>query len=76
MDYMTVIIATLTAMSVVGLAWLGGYRLGLASGISAERELADRRINGVLARENQRKPKSQKSKRRATRKGSSGGSLW
>jgi len=76
MDHMTAIIATLAAMSVVGLAWLGGYRIGLASGISAERELADRRINGVLARENQRKPKSQKAKRKATRKGSSGGALW
>jgi len=76
----TIIIGTLAAMSVVGLAWLGGYRLGLASGISAERELADRRIQGVLASENKRRPKTQKAKRKATRKGlpkgSSGGALW
>lgn len=76
MEPTTIIIGTLTAMSVVGLAWLGGYRLGLASGVSAERELADRRIQGVLASENKRKPKSQKAKRKATRKASSGGALW
>lgn len=76
MDTTTVIIATLAATSIVGLAWLGGYRLGLASGVSAEREVADRRIQGVLASENKRKPKSQKAKRKATRKGSSGGALW
>jgi len=68
MEPTTIIVATLTAMSIVGLAWLGGYRLGLASGVSAERELADRRIQGVLASENKRKPKSQKAKRKATRK--------
>jgi hypothetical protein len=68
MEPTTIIIATLAAISVVGLAWLGGYRLGLASGVSAERELADRRIQGLLASENKRKPKSQKAKRKATRK--------
>jgi hypothetical protein len=68
MEPTTIIVATLAAMSIVGLAWLGGYRLGLASGVSAERELADRRIQGVLASENKRKPKSQKAKRKATRK--------
>ena len=76
MDTTTVIIATLAAISVVGLAWLGGYSLGLANGTSAERENADRRIQGVLASENKRKPKSQKAKRKATRKGSSRGPLW
>lgn len=68
MDTTTVIIATLAATSLTGLAWLGGYRVGMTSGISAERELADRRINGLLAQENARKPKSQKAKRKATRK--------
>lgn len=68
MEPTTIIIGTLTAISVVGLVWLGGYRLGLASGVSAERELADRRIQGVLASENKRKPKSQKAKRKASRK--------
>lgn len=60
MDYMTVIITTLTAMSVVGLAWLGGYRLGLANGISDERARANLRINGLLAQENKRKPRARR----------------
>lgn len=60
MEPTTIIIATLAAISVVGLAWLGGYRLGLASGISAERELADRRIKGLLAAENKRKPRARR----------------
>lgn len=76
MDTTTVIIATLTAISVIGLAWIGGYRLGLSSGTEAERHLADRRMNGLLDSINQRKPKTQKNKRKASRKGSSGGALW
>lgn len=60
MEPTTIIIATLAAISVVGLAWLGGYRLGLASGISAEREVADRRIKGLLAAENKRKPRARR----------------
>jgi hypothetical protein len=52
--------ATLAAMGVVGMAWLGGYRLGLANGTSAERDLADRRINGLLAQENKRKPRTRR----------------
>lgn len=55
MEYTNIIIATLAAMGVVGLAWLGGYRLGLDTGINAERKLANRRVNGVLAEENSRK---------------------
>jgi hypothetical protein len=42
------------------MAWLGGYRLGLANGTSAERDLADRRINGLLAQENKRKPRTRR----------------
>jgi hypothetical protein len=56
MEPMTVIIGTLAAMSVIGLAWIGGYQVGQSCGISAERELADRRIKGPLAAENKRKP--------------------
>jgi len=58
MDYITIILGTLAAISVVGLAWLGGYELGQSNGISAERELADRRIAGLLAQENKRKPRA------------------
>ena len=60
MNEIIIIGATLAAMSVVGLAWLGGYRLGLANGTSAKRELADRRINGLLAQENKRKPRARR----------------
>jgi hypothetical protein len=60
MDYINIILGSLAAISVVGLAWLGGYRLGLANGTSAERDLADRRINGLLAQENKRKPRTRR----------------
>lgn len=60
MDYMTIIIATLAAMGVVGLAWLGGYQVGASCGANAERELADRRIKGLLAAENKRKPRTRR----------------
>jgi hypothetical protein len=68
MDYITIIIGSLTAISVVGLAWLGGYELGQANGISTEREVADRRINGVLESVNSRRPKAAKNRRKAARK--------
>lgn len=60
MDHMTIIIATLAATSIVGLAWLGGYRLGLANGTSDERARANLRINGLLAQENKRKPRARR----------------
>jgi hypothetical protein len=57
---MTVIIVTLAAMSVTGLAWLGGYQVGQRCGINAERELSNRRINGLLKQENKRKPRARR----------------
>lgn len=60
MDPTTIIATTLAATSVVGLAWLGGYRLGVANGHTTERELADRRIKGLLAAENKRKPRARR----------------
>ena len=68
MEPTTIILGTLAATSVVGLAWLGGYRLGLANGISDERALADRRINGVPESVNSRRPKAAKNRRKAARK--------
>ena len=56
----TIIIGTLAAIGVTGLAWIGGYQVGQSGGISAERELADRRINGLLAQENKRKPRARR----------------
>jgi len=70
MEPMTLLIVVAAAIAVIGLAWVGGYQIGRQCGISAERELADRRINGLLAQENARKPKSQKAKRKAARKAS------
>ena len=63
MDYITIILGSLAAISVVGLAWLGGYELGQANGTNAERELADRRINGLLAQENKRKPRTRRARK-------------
>ena len=62
------ILAALALAALVGLAWLGGYELGTASGASAEREMANRRVNGVLDSLNSRRPKSAKNKRKAARK--------
>jgi hypothetical protein len=60
MDYMTIIILAAAAIAVIGLAWIGGYQIGQSCGISAERELADRRIQGLLAAENKRKPRARR----------------
>jgi hypothetical protein len=62
MEYLNIIIATLGAISVIGIAWLGGYQLGQASGIDTERELANRRVNALLKKENARKPRRRASK--------------
>jgi hypothetical protein len=48
MDYITIIIASAAALGFIGLAWLGGYELGQSHGMDAERNLADRRVKGVL----------------------------
>ena len=48
MDYLTIIAVIAAAIGFVGLAWVGGYELGQAHGIDAERNLADRRVKGVL----------------------------
>ena len=45
------------------------FAFGRQVGTKSERQLADRRINGVLAYENRRKPKSQKNKRKQVRRG-------
>lgn len=55
-------IVLLIATAQAGFAW------GRIVGRKRERQLADRRINGVLAEERARKPKSQKAKRKQSRK--------
>jgi hypothetical protein len=68
MEPITIILATLALAALVGLAWLGGYELGQANGITTERQSANRRVNGVLDSLNNRKPKTQRGKRKAARK--------
>ena len=68
MEPTTIILATLALAALVGLAWLGGYELGQANGITTERTSANRRVNGVLDSLNSRRPKSAKNKRKAARK--------
>jgi hypothetical protein len=63
MDYITIVAATLAAIGVLGLAWLGGYELGQSNGISAQREIADRRVEAVLKKENKRKPRSRRTRK-------------
>ena len=57
MDYTTIILSVVVIGALVALAWLGGYELGTASGANAERELANRRVNGVLDSINKAKPR-------------------
>jgi hypothetical protein len=68
MDYTTIILSVMAVGALVALAWLGGYEIGQASGISTERASANRRVNGVLDSLNNRKPKTQRGKRKAARK--------
>ena len=72
MEPISIIIGTIAVAAIAGLAWVGGYELGQASGhasgITAERTSANRRVNGVLDSLNNRKPKTQRGKRKAARK--------
>lgn len=68
MDYTTIILSVMAVGALVALAWLGGYELGTASGANAERELANRRVNGVLDSLNNRRPKAAKNRHKAARK--------
>lgn len=66
MEPTTIILGTLAIAALCGLAWLGGYELGSASGANAERELANRRVRGVLDSINKRKPR-RAAKRKASK---------
>ncbi|MBU3666722.1 MAG: hypothetical protein FGM15_12725 [Chthoniobacterales bacterium] len=80
MTTLTIILITAAAAIVVVLAWLGGYEIGMNSGIDAERKLANKRVNGVLDHcrdiqvalddlsRRKRRPKSAKNRRKASRK--------
>jgi hypothetical protein len=62
MDPITIIIGTGIAASLVGLAFLSGHEYGRKRGIVTERNLANLRVNAVLASENKRKPRTRRSK--------------
>jgi hypothetical protein len=68
MDYTTIILSVMAVGALVALAWLGGYEIGQANGITAERQSANRRVNGVLDSLNSRRPKAAKNRRKAARK--------
>ena len=78
MDTLTIIIGTLALAGLVGMAFLGGYQLGEATGTDNERALCNTRINGILAGErridavvayeNNRRPKARKNRMKASRK--------
>jgi hypothetical protein len=70
MDPLTIILVTVAAGALIALAWMSGYELGTSAGVSAERDLANRRVRGVLEYENNRRPKSAKNKRKAARRAS------
>ena len=67
METSHVIIITL-ALALVGIVAYFAYGHGLKVGVSTERLLADRRVQGVLDYENKRRPKSAKNKRKAARR--------
>ena len=66
MDYMTIIIVTLAATGVIGLAWLGGYQVGQSQNNTAR--LARPTVSQLIDQLNVKKPKSQRAKRKAARK--------
>lgn len=66
MEPTTIILGTLAFAAIVGLAWVAGYELGSANGACAERQLANRRVNGVLDSVNKSKPR-RAAKRRASK---------
>ena len=62
MDPLTIIIVTGAFASLIGLAFISGLEFGRKNGITAcriaERNLANLRVNAVLASENKRKPRA------------------
>ena len=67
MDPITIIIITAALALVVALAFISGVELGRKNGITAcrvaERNLANLRVNAVLASENKRKPRARRKRK-------------
>jgi len=66
MEHMMVIIGTLAAIGVVGLAWIGGYQVG-ASQINTAQS-ARPTVSQLIDDLNTRRPKAAKNRRKAARK--------
>ena len=66
MDPVTIIIVTGAFASLIGLAFISGLELGRKNGICsariAERNLANLRVNSVLASENRRAPRTRRAR--------------
>jgi len=67
MDILTVVSVIAALAVVAGLAWAGGFNVGVSEGISLERDLANRRVKGALNELNKLKPRATTRKRRASK---------
>ena len=67
MDLVSVIIITAALALVVALAFISGVELGRKNGLYAsrfaQRNLANLRVNAVLASENKRKPRARRARK-------------
>ena len=74
MDTLTIIAAIVAVTAFSGLVWMAGYELGQANANAAR--LSRRPTVAELVNElKPRRPKAAKNRRKAARKGSSGGAL-
>jgi hypothetical protein len=63
MDYLTIVAGTVALAALVGMAWLGGYELGQATGADRERDMTKPRIEGLLNELNKYKPRVTRKRR-------------
>ena len=63
MDPLSIIVGTGLLASLVGLAFLSGHEYGKKSGIVAERNLANLRVNALLREENNRAPRKRRARK-------------
>jgi len=63
MDYLTIIAGTVALAALVGMAWLGGYELGQATGADRERAMTKPRLDGLLDELNKYKPRVTRKRR-------------
>ena len=67
MDPLTIVAGTTALAALVALAFISGHEYGRKNGIvcarTAERNLANLRVNAVLASENKRKPRTRRTRK-------------